>query len=147
MAGDLTVADVPNIKALAGANVNVYSDGRKLLYMQNIKVDENYNQTDLPVLGNFFPATTMPMKFDGTISGKSWVIIDPDDPGRIKLPDLQEILVSTGMLVELRVASTDEPLFRAVVKLDKRSMDFGQDAIGQDLTFKLIRIQHTKTLT
>ena len=144
---DLTVADVPNIQALAGANVNVYVDGRKLLYMQNIRVDENYNQTDLPVLGNFFPATTMPMKFDGTISGKAWIIIDPNDPGRIKLPDLQEILVNTGLLVELRVASTDEFLFRAVVKLDKRSMDFGQDAIAQDLTFKLIRIQHSETLT
>lgn len=144
---DLTVADVPNIKALTGANVNVYSDGRKLLYMQNLRVEENYNQTELPVLGNFFPATTMPMKFDGTISGKSWTIIDKDDPGRIKLPDLQEILVNTGMLIELRIASTDEPLMRAVVKLDRRSFDFSQEAIGQDVTFKLIRVQHTETLT
>lgn len=143
---DLTVADVPNIKALTGANVNVYTDGRKILYMQNLKVDENYNQTELMVLGNFFPATTMPMKFDGTITGKTWVILDPDDPGRIKLPDLQEILVSTGMLVELRTASDDTPLMRAVVKLDKRSSDFGQDAAGIDVTFKLIRIQHMPAL-
>lgn len=144
---DLAVADVPQIKALTGANVNVYSDGVKLLYMQNIRVEENYNQTDLPVLGNFFPATTMPMKFDGTISGKSWTITDPADPGRIKLPDLQEILVNTGMLVELREASSDTPLMRAVVKLDRRSIEFGQDAVGQDLTFKLIRVQHTENLT
>ncbi|MCB1178095.1 MAG: hypothetical protein KDK36_10990 [Leptospiraceae bacterium] len=115
---DLTVADVPNVKALVGANVNVYQDGKKLFYMQNLKVDENYNQTDLYVLGNFFPATTMPMKFDGTITGKTWIIVDPSDEGRIKLPDLQEILVTTGMLVELRIASDDTPLMRAVVKLD-----------------------------
>ena len=144
---DLTVADVPQIKALTGANVNVYSDGKKLLYMQNLRIEENYNQTDLPVLGNFFPVTTMPMKFDGSISGKSWIITDENDPGRITLPDLQEILVNTGMLIEIREASSDRPLMRAVVKLDRRSMDFGQDAIGQDLTFKLIRVQHTDVLT
>lgn len=143
---DLTVADVPNIKALIGANVNVYMDGKKLLYMQNLKVDENYNQTDLPVLGSFFPATTMPTKFDGTITGKSWVILDPDDPGRIDLPDLQEILINTGNLFELRTAADDTPLMRVVAKLDKRAVDFGQDAAGTDLTFKIARIQHMPAL-
>ena len=142
---DLAISDVKQIANLSGTNVAVFVDGKKVAYFENVKVDEKYNQTNLDVIGQFFPINTMPTKFDGTLSGKLWLITDPADELKITLPDLTEILSHKGSLFEFRQQDTDTPILRAICKLDSRTTTFSSgEAVSADVNFKIIRVQHTE---
>lgn len=142
---DISIGDIPDTSILVGSNAQVYIDGKIAAYVDDIDIDENYNQTDIRAIGDFFPKDTKALFFEGSFSGKMWIITDEKDPGSVvgSLPDLTNILTKKGNLWEFREKSTGKRILRCVAKLNTRRMNISTTAPStRNVSFKIIRIQH-----
>jgi len=142
---DISIGDIPDTSVLVGSNAQVYIDGKLAAYVDDIDIDENYNQTDIRAIGDFFPKDTKALFSDGSFSGKMWIVTDDKDPGSIvkSLPDLTNILTKKGNLWEFREKSTGKRIVRCVAKLNTRRMNISTTQPStRNVSFKIIRIQH-----
>ncbi|MDI7166637.1 hypothetical protein [Leptospira santarosai] len=135
--------DLPDPSILVGSNAEVYIDGVIAAYVNDIDIDENYNQTPFYALGDFFPKTTKPLRFEGNLTGKMFIITDDKDPGAVKtLPDLSNIISHKGNLLEFREKSTGKRILRALCKLDTRKTGLSTESgTASNISMKIIRIQ------
>jgi hypothetical protein len=141
---DPVLGEVPNTSVLVGSNATVMIDDKVAAYVDDIDIDENYNQTEIMAIGDFFPKDMKPIKFDGSLSGKMWIITDDADEGSVKsLPDLTNILVHQGNLFEFREKSTGKVILRAICKLNTNKTNIGSSApSSRNVSFKIARVQH-----
>ncbi|EKR57180.1 hypothetical protein [Leptospira interrogans] len=135
--------DLPDPSILVGANAEVYIDGNVVAYINEIDIDENYNQTSIYAIGDFFPKTTKPMRFEGDLTGKIYILTDDKDPGTVKtLPDLSNIITHRGNLLEFREKGTNRRILRAICKLNSRKTGINTDTPGaSNISMKILRIQ------
>ncbi|WP_061232478.1 hypothetical protein [Leptospira noguchii] len=135
--------DLPDPSILVGSNAEVYIDGNVVAYINEIELNENYNQTPIYVVGQYFPVAIKPMRFEGDLAGKIFIITDDKDPGTVKtLPDLSNIITHRGNLLEFREKGTDRRILRAICKLDSRRTGVNTDTpSASNISMKILRIQ------
>jgi len=140
---DISIGQIPDTSILVGSNALVYVDDKAVAYMDDVDIDENYNQTDIRAIGDFNPKDIKALFFEGSFSCKLWIITDNKDPGKIKLPDMQNILTTKGHLVEFREKSTGKRIMRVIAKLNTQKTNIGStQPSSRNCSFKIVKIQH-----
>ncbi|WCL51521.1 hypothetical protein [Leptospira sp. GIMC2001] len=142
MANDPTLPPVPDTSILVGSNVDVFIDGKRRAFIENVDVDNNYNTEEFYGLGKYFPLDAKSMFYKGNLTGKMHVVTDPEEPGAMNLVDISGILTHKGHEFEFREASTGRRIGRMICKLntDRHNIS-NKSATSRDVSFVIIRIQ------
>lgn len=151
-------AMVPDTKVLMGSNVMAYVyDGvtkKKIGYIDEVSIDNNYNLTEIRSLGSYFPIDMKSLKYNGSFDCKFVLLSEPDaDDSDVNgadgglsveqyMPNFVDLITAKPMLFEFMTKDTGKTIVKLICKLDTDRYNFNTDSpTERRVNFKIIRVQ------
>lgn len=137
---DPPLPEVIDTSVLVGSNCDVYIDGVRRAFIEQVQVSNQYNTESIYGLGKYFPLDAKSMFYAGTLTGQMHVVTNPNEPGAMNLAKLSQILTHKGHVFEFREASTGTRIAQYYCKLNTDDHTIANKQVtSRSVSFVIIR--------